>query len=128
MSYTYYITETLKEVQDTLYKMIEIRVILANSKFQQRALVSCLRVSDNTNNSVDSFITIISGNQKELMAYFTVDAFTNFSNNSKIEIVYGGYDVAGAIENVNVHNITALPTILAAIPHEIADNDWLENL
>jgi hypothetical protein len=77
---------------------------------------------------VDSFITIISGNQKELIAYFTVDAFTNFSNNSKIEIVYGGYDVTGAIENVNVHNVTALPAILATIPHEIADNEWLENL
>jgi hypothetical protein len=53
MSYTYYITETLKEVQNTLYKMIEIRVILDNSKFQQRALVPCLRISDNTNNNVD---------------------------------------------------------------------------
>jgi hypothetical protein len=127
MNYTYYITETLKEFQGTLYKMIEIRVTTNSSKFPRRALPEGLRVSDNTN-SVNSFITKISGNQKELISFFTVDAFTNFTDNSKIEIVYGGYDVMGTIENVNVHNVTALPAILETIPHEIADNNWLANI
>jgi len=109
-----------------LYKVIEIVVINNSGKFPQRALEEGLRVTDGIN-SVDSFRCVISGNQKELIAFFTVDAFTNFATNSKIEIIYGRYDVTGSIENVNVHKVI-LPDYLEDISHEIADNAWLASV
>lgn len=127
MEYTYYIAETLFLYNNVLYKVIQIRVINNPSKFHQGALDWGIRITDGIN-SVDNFNSRLSGNQKELIAFFTFDAFTSFTTNSKIEIVYGGYKVTGSIENVNIHNVIPLPVELEAIPHEIGDNAWLESI
>lgn len=126
MSLSYKIQQTLKEYDNILYLMIEIRVVLSEGKLEHRAIPIGLSVTDN-NNSVDSFISIISGNQKELLTYFTVDVFTNFSNNSEIKFGYGA-ELINVIENVNVHAVAQLPDLLENIPHEIADNNWLNSL
>lgn len=125
MSYIYHITETLKDYSNELYKMIEIRIILPNSKFEHRAVPLQLTVVDGFN-KVRAFINQLSGNQKELMAYFTVDAFTGFAGNATIEF---GYDsLLDSIDNVDIQNITPLPAFLVDVPHQIADNAWLATL
>lgn len=126
MSLSYKIQQTLKEYDSILYLMIEIRTVLSEGMLEHRAFPIGLSVIDD-NHKVDSFISIISGNQKELLSYFTVDAFADFSNNSEIRFGYST-ELLNIIENVNVHDVTPLPDILEDIPHEIADNDWLNSL
>jgi len=126
MNLSYTIQQTLKEYNIILYLMIEIRVVLSDSKFEYRAIPIGLTVTDSVN-SVNSFISIISGNQKELLTYFTVDAFTNFTNNSEIRFGYGS-ELIDVIGNVNIHDVLPLLSILESIPHQIADNAWLQNI
>lgn len=122
MSYTCQIREALKDYDDATFKMIEIRIINTDGKFQHRAFPISINVG-----SVKSFITLISGNQKELIGYFTVDAFTGFSNN---EIVIFGYvsEPIGSILGVNVLNPTPLPPLFSGIPYQTATNAWLQSL
>jgi hypothetical protein len=126
MSYTYQIVETLRDYDDILYKMNEIRITLSDGKFEHKALPISVIVT-NEINTVQSFICIISGNQKELLSYFTTDAFTIFSGLVKIKFGYGGIFI-DVIENVNIQNIIPLPSILNGIPHQIADNAWLQTI
>lgn len=126
MSYTYQATEIINDFEQNLYKMIEIRVLSSNDKFQHRAIPIWLSVEDN-NNVANGFSFALSGNQKELIAYFTVDAFTGFSHNSSILFGYGTEVISG-FGNFSPQNIPPLPDFLASIPHSIADNAWLQTL
>lgn len=126
MSYTYKISETLTEINKELYKTIEIKIFSIDSKFTVMDIPFVLKVEDNVN-EVSAFMTFMSGNEKELFTYFTVDAFINFSTNSDIKFGYGN-NFENVIENVNVHNLDILPALLESIPHEIADNAWLQSV
>lgn len=122
MNYTYQIRETLKDYNGVTFKMIEIRIINSDGKFEHRAYPISINVG-----SVKSFITLISGNQKELIGYFTVDAFTGFSNSETVSFGYLSLPV-GSILGVNVLNPTPLPPLFSGIPHQIATNAWLLTL
>lgn len=126
MSYTYQTTETLKDYAGILYKMNEIRITSLDGQFEHRALPIRVIVTNDIS-TVESFICIISGNQKELLAYFTTDAFSIFSGIVKIKFGYGG-EFINVIDNVNIQNIISLPSLLAGIPHQIADNAWLQTI
>ena len=126
MSYTYNIAETFIQFNNELYKMIEIRIISINSKFQPGAMSFVVKVQDAAN-GIYAFRVSLSGNQKELSAFFTVDAFENFSNNSDVKFGYG-FNLTNTISNVNVHEVIPLLSVFEDIPHEIADNDWLESI
>ncbi|MDL2296463.1 hypothetical protein LJC68_05760 [Bacteroidales bacterium OttesenSCG-928-B11] len=126
MNSTYQIQKNLKEYRNIFYLMIEVKVVLLENKLTYSAFPIRLSVVDGEQ-SVNGFITIISGNQKELFSYFMVDAFLNFSSNSEIRFGYGD-ELINVIENVDAQNINPLPAFLEGIPHEIADNNWLKNL
>jgi hypothetical protein len=126
MNYTIKIREILRDFRTEFLKMIEFKIINSTSVFTEQDTKPYLFVSDN-NNMVNSFITIISSNKKEIIAYFTVDAFEIFtSGNVNISFGAGSRD-AFFINNIPL-NIEPLYSILEDIPHEIADNEWLENL
>ena len=126
MSFSYEIKEALNEYDATLYKMIQFKIVNTNGRFEHRALPIIAVVSDGVN-EVGSFINIISGNQKELRAYFTVDAFTGFSSSSTFNFGYG-YEFENSIAGINVQAIPSLSAFFTSIPHQIADNNWLASL
>jgi hypothetical protein len=122
MSYTYQIREALRDYNGTTFKMIEIRIVNSDGKFEHRAYPISINVG-----SVKSFITLISGNQKELIGYFTVDAFTGLSTSETLGFGYGFESIASII-NVNVSNPIPLPPLFSSIPYQIATNAWLQSL
>jgi hypothetical protein len=126
MSYTYSLKENLYELNEVFYKSLEIKLILSDGKIEQRAAPLQMMVSDGIN-QVSAFATIITGNQQEFLAYFTVDAFGGFSTNSTIALVSAGVNV-DEITNVNVTSFETLNPLLTYIPHSIADNTWLSAL
>ncbi len=126
MSYTYKISEALTEINNELYKTIEIKIFSIDNKFTVMNTPFVLKVEDNVN-EVFAFMAFTSGNEKELFTYFTVDAFTNFSTNSDIKFGYGT-ELMNIIGNVNIQDVIPLPSILESIPHEIADNAWLQSV
>lgn len=124
MEYTYVVKETIHMYRKGgRYKVIAMGVINNYGKLRVGALYNRLRVTDGIN-SVYGFSVEVSGNEKEISAYFTVDAFTNFSADATIEILYG-WEVVASIKNVNIHDITPLPAYLESAPYELLDNVWL---
>lgn len=126
MSYIHKISETLTQINNELYKTIEIKIISTNNKFIPMDIPFVLTVIDNAN-EVYAFMSFTSGDQKELLTYFTVDAFDNFNNNSDIKFGYGS-ELIDVIGSVNIHDVLPLPSILESIPHQIADNAWLQSV
>lgn len=79
MSYSITIQQALKEFNEAHYLAIEVKIVSTDQKFEHRANPMIISVLDGAH-AVGSFMTYISGNQKELVGCFTVDAFTGFSN------------------------------------------------
>jgi len=126
MDFDYQIIKTLKEYGDELYEMIELKIVFEGVVMEHRALPLGLRVTDG-NYIVDAFIVNLSSNQKELLTYFTVDAFDIFSGNVNIQFGYLG-EYSYTILDVDVLNIAPLSNFLSNIPHIIANNDWLQTI
>jgi len=126
MNYTHQILESLIEYNEIAYKAIGVKVSLISSKFEHRALPYILTIT-NDSEEVNAFRCFLSGNQKEIISYFTVDAFTNFTNNASIQIRYLENDIF-TIENVDIQNIPPLPDFLSGVPYSIADNAWLQSI
>jgi hypothetical protein len=126
MSYTYEIKETLTEFSGALYRVIELKLVNVEGKFTHFSLPIEVKVSDGTL-EVQSFKTTISGNQKELIACFTVDAFTGFSSSSSIAYGYGG-EFEEVVTGVDVTSVPSLPLYYASTPYTDATNAWLATL
>lgn len=122
MSYTCQVAETLKDYNQSTFKMIVVKIIISEGKFEYTAIPIIVMVEN-----IRSFLTVISGNQKELMGYFTVDAFTELSNSETVTFGYGT-EIIGSIPNVNVLNPTPLPPLFSGIPYQTATNAWLQSL
>ena len=128
MTYTYEIKEVLNLYAGTRYKMIELRITIGNpGLFINGALPYGLKITDGTNETF-GFYCEISGNQKELITFFTVDAFSLFSSSSEIIFGYASIPDSEIISGVDVTAIPLLSAELEIIPHQIADDLWLSSL
>jgi hypothetical protein len=126
MAYTYKIRQVLNEYDEQLYKMIEIKIISSDQPFRYKAKTLMVVVKDSAN-AVYGKLIKLSGNQKEQLSYFAVNAFASLS--SPISIVFGfvGEEVH-TFSNVNIQNIDPLGPTLAAVSHQVADITWFQNL
>lgn len=127
MSYTHEIKLTLNDYQGVIYKMIQLKIISSNGLFVNGALPYVLRVDDGINQA-SGFYFQISGNRKELIYYFTTDAFSGFSSSSEIVFGYAINSEENIINGVDVTSIDPLPIELSIIPHVDANNAWLSGL
>ena len=127
MAFMHEIKMTLNNYQGTLYKMIELRIISDSGLFIHGALSYVLRIDDGINQA-SGFYMETSGNQKELIFYFTTDAFTSFSTSSDIIFGYADNPDQNSIASINVTTLTSLPPELSIIPHSDANNTWLSSL
>lgn len=130
MSYSYDIKEVLNDYEGVLYKMIRIRIISDSTIFEHRALSQVVRVVNGAN-SIVSFEVDIPGNQRELHAHFTTDAFTGYAGLSEIHLGYGGEFDNGlneVITNVDLSELTPLVGFASDLEFEIADSSWLSSL
>lgn len=126
MSYTIQVSEVLEPYANVLYKMIKLRVTSTANPFLNRAMPEVLKVTDGSN-SVNAFIVAILGNQLQVDAFFTVDAFNGYSSNVTVEFGYGN-DYFITIPSVNINNRPPSPPYIDAIPHQLATNAWLQTL
>lgn len=126
-NFTIGIVQVINTFNNELFKMININVRIINGKFPIRALEEYVSVTDG-NTRVSCFMANISGNQKEINASFTTNAFTIFSGNVNIEFGYGN-EIMGVFENFDIHNnILPLNPIFADVNAPNADNAWLQNI
>lgn len=125
-SFSYSIAETIYFLGQSSHKVIKITVTANHWSFHEGAHGFRMRVTDGINTKND-FDSRISPDREKLIAFFAFNAFENFTTNSKIEICYGG-EVSGSIEDVNVHDVIALPDGLKTYPYKIGDNAWLDSI
>ena len=126
MSYSHEIKQTLKKFNGDLYKVILLKVTNTDGTYQNSALPLNIEVDDGVNNK-RSFLLEISNNQKELLAYFTIDAFTSFSNSSSVNFGYGS-ELNETIPDVDVQTVTPILTLFSSVPHTDATDAWLATL
>ncbi len=126
MSFTHKIRETFYKHDGNQYKAIQLKVVRSEGKFRYRAAPLVFEVSDGQN-TVKSFVTIISINQKELISYFTVDAFTGFAGLAGVQFGTES-ETEILISDLDTQSIDQLPALFASLPHLIADNAWLATL
>ena len=108
------------------FQMINIKISIIKGKFPIRSLPEYVRVTDGIN-SVLCFMAHLSGNQKEINASFTTDAFDGFSGSVNIEFGYGG-EITGIFESFDINNnIIPLDSIFSGANISNADNAWLQN-
>lgn len=126
MSFTHKIRETLYEHEGGMYRAIQLKILRSEGKFRYGAAPLVFEVSDGQN-TVSSFVTIISINQKELISYFTTDAFVGFSGLASVK--FGTeYEIETLVNDLDLQSIDPLPAIFASMFHSIADNAWLATL
>lgn len=123
--YSVIIRQTVEYFDDLPYQINVLIVKDTLNKFIFNSHSKVIRVFD-SNFLIESFMTIISSNQKEMLGFFTSDAFNIFSGNVNIEFSHrGGVQV---IEDVDVSIIQPLDPLLASIDAPMGDNDWLNSL
>jgi hypothetical protein len=145
-TYSLRAAEVIAEYDDTSYKMIDVTITADDGKFMTGALpyhvtarnASIITASDGITASdritasddpstVESFMTYLSQNGKEIHAFFTTDAFAEMSGRVNFEFSYGV--PIGTINNVDIHTIlTPLPPFLADLGYPDADNDLLDTI
>lgn len=123
MNFVYTLKEVLRQYEDDMYLTLELRIFITSSvgTFDIRSTPLKSWITDGTH-TVEAFANILSGNQRELISYYTVDAFSLFSFPATIHFGYG--DTDSIIENVNVSQVDALPPLYDT-PYIIANNAWL---
>lgn len=126
MSYTCEISHVLQEYDGNLYKMILVKIVNSNGNFAIQESTTSVIVDDGSNQAYN-FMYNITGNKKELHAYFTTDAFTGFGSSSTVKFTTALLGVE-KILGVDVTAILALPTHLTSYTYTDADSTWLSNL
>src|SRR5688572_25368845 len=109
MSYSHTIIQTLKDYDDVLYRMIEIKITSDEQRFEHRSVPLRMMVTDGTHVAA-AFITDISEDQLELRGYYAVDAFGAFSGNVTISFNPDGNTIV-QLENVTILPVPALPAM-----------------
>jgi hypothetical protein len=108
------------------YHFIELRIILKNSVIKHYAAPFELTVSDDVN-TIHSFSVTLSGNQSEVSAFFTTDAFSAFTDKGLAHLFCGNLSLLIRHE-IDVVNVPPLSTMNSNVPHLIGDNNWLNSL
>lgn len=125
-TYSFQASHVINTFNGNLYHMINVRITIDQGKFPLLSLQVFVRVTQGTN-TVYSWLTRVSGNQKELNASFTTDAFDAFTGNVDVEFGYGS-EIMGVIEDVDINNvIISLDPLFSGTPAAMADNTWLQN-
>lgn len=127
MSFTHEIKENIILFQNSPVKAIEVKIIHGTGKFEHRSLSLTLSVSDGVN-TAQGFYSEISGNQKEFLTYFLLDAFTSFSTSSDIIFGYASFPDENTISGVDVTNVTEVYDHMEPPPHDDADSTWFAGL
>lgn len=128
MALTYTLGENLFEFSDEFIRMIEIKFLSDNDKFEHQSANYAVRITDGSNEAFN-FIAYLSVNQMNLLTYFPIDAFNSFGSTVTIQIVYLESDVVlTEFTAVNISSISALPTILSNIPFTTGDSSWVASL
>ncbi|MBK7129059.1 MAG: hypothetical protein IPM74_03640 [Crocinitomicaceae bacterium] len=114
-------------IDDTMYEVVQVNVKKVNGKFLLTSKDLFVRVF-NINNNVTGFINQFSGNHKEIVAYFTTDAFDTINSNVTIE--FGLHPLTiDKFENIDINSvITPLSPADASLGAPQADNAWLNSL
>lgn len=126
MNYNCELKETLHDYGGTLYKMILLKIECVDGRLQHMALPFTV-VLESGAQSASSCINLLSGDEKTLSAYFTVDALGGLSAPATAKLGYGGHTF-DEIAGIDPQNPEPIPPHLAAIPHSIADNAWLASM
>lgn len=124
MSYTLSISENYYDVEDVIYQVILVRIIIDAGTFTERADPLYVSVTDGIN-TVESFVNQLSGNKREILAIFTTDAFISFTGLVNIEF---GYREAPDHIFEDIDLSTEIQPLIDPIPVPPADNAWLNSL
>lgn len=119
------VRQTIEYFDDLPYQINVLVVKDTFNKFIFNSHSNVIRVFD-SNFLIESFITTISSNQKEILGFFTSDAFNIFSGNVDIEFSQDGE--VQMIEDVDITIIQPLDPLLASLNAPMGDNDWLNSL
>jgi hypothetical protein len=114
----------LDKKQNTLCKFIHMEVSINNGFFPFRALEEFVEVRNGT--VIERpFQLRISPNQKAMISFFAIDAFTNFLGYVDVWFGYAGGEL-NIFNNVDINNIIEpLPLNLAHINVTDATKSWL---
>lgn len=127
MPYSFNIKEFVEDFNSSPYQINIITIFDLDNKFDDTAQIPFVEVSDSST-SVKSFLIRISGNKKDLIGYFTSDAFDAFSGNVTISFGYGEITI-DMFENINISAIIIpLSPLLTSLNAPLGDNDWLNSL
>lgn len=121
------IFQTISIFREEFLIMIQVRISIIEGQFAWRSFEEFIRVSNGTI-TVKAFMCSLSGNQKEMNGYFTVDAFDPFGGAVEVQFGYGP-EMIGIISVLDIQAATeALNPIFSheAIPE--ATNAWLETV
>jgi hypothetical protein len=123
-TFSFTIGHKVQLIDENLFEVIQINILMVTGKFIISSRQPFVRVFDSSN-KVTNFSIQISGNEKELIAYFTTDAFDFFTGDVTIE--FGeGLLVTDTFENIDIISvITPLSPADAALGAPQADNAWL---
>lgn len=128
MALTYTIGENLFEFSDEFVRMIEVKIISDNDKFENQSANYLVRITDGSNEAF-SFLCYLSVNQMNLLSYFPIDALSSFGNTVTIQISFIESDlILAEFTSVSISTIPTLPVILNNIPFTIGDSAWVASL
>lgn len=122
--YTTSLAEVLREIDGVLYRMLRLKLKNVKGKFYHQSSELKINAKDSPNEAL-AYSFQISGNQKELDAYFMTDAFSDFGSEAVIEFQENG--LTREITEFDPGDVIELPPNLASLDYQDADNDWLAN-
>ncbi len=126
-NYNLEISRNAINFDEEMYNGIIIKIDIVEGKFQFRSKPEYVIAKDGSN-QVSAFQTNISGNRKEMIASFTIDAFGIFSGNVDIEFGFEG-EKYGEFLAIDINTvILPYPQIITTISLPDADNNWLSTL
>lgn len=126
MSYSFTVANRLRAFDNILYQIIVIKIKVSSDKFLHTSQEPFITVINGTIET-KSFLRELSGNENELLGYFTTDAFDLFTGLSTITFGSGHF-VFDAFENIDINGvITPLDSVLASLNAPLGDNVWLNS-
>jgi len=126
MSYSLSISDRLRAFEGVTYQIIVIKIKKKGGKFSQFSLEPFVSVINGTT-TVKSFLTGLSGDEKEIVGCFTSDAFVSFSGLSQVIFGYGRAPM-DSFDNVDIVAVKVpLDPMLASLNAPLGDTTWLNS-
>lgn len=117
------IARTIGTYDETTLIMNEAVIINNDALFPERAAPYTVVARDDTN-EVHAFMAFVAPNGRQMLAYFTTDAFDVFSGEFVLEVSVLGF-VEALTMGIRATDIAPLPPDLASLGLPVADNAWL---